>query len=41
VINCTEAQENQLHLNEQEGASISLLPLPYEIDPQVFERIKL
>ncbi|MFQ3303423.1 MAG: hypothetical protein ACI9MK_000353 [Oceanospirillaceae bacterium] len=37
----SEAQDNQLHLHEQEGTAISLLPLPYEIDPQVFERIRL
>lgn len=41
VINCTEAVEGQLHLHEQEDASITIMPLPYEIDPQVFERIKL
>jgi len=41
VINRTEAQEDQLHLHEQADATISLIPLPYEIDPQVFERIKL
>jgi folate-binding protein YgfZ len=41
VINRTEAMEDQLHLHEQEGTDITLSPLPYEIDPQVFERIKL
>tara|TARA_B110000211_G_scaffold118829_1_gene137630 strand:+ start:16855 stop:17811 length:957 start_codon:yes stop_codon:yes gene_type:complete len=41
VINRTEALEDQLHLHEHEDTVISLLPLPYEIDPQVFERIKL
>ncbi|MDC9720152.1 MAG: hypothetical protein PSN46_05405 [Gammaproteobacteria bacterium] len=41
VINRTEAEEDQLHLHEQEGATVRLLPLPYEIDPQVFERMKL
>ena len=41
VINISEVQDNQLHLHEQEGTAISLLPLPYEIDPQVFERIRL
>ena len=41
VINVSEAQDDQLHLHEQEGTAISLLPLPYEIDPQVFERIRL
>ncbi len=41
VVNRTEAQEDTLHLNEQDGAIINLIPLPYEIDPQVFERIKL
>jgi folate-binding protein YgfZ len=41
VINRTEAQEDQLHLHDQEEATISLSPLPYTIDPQVFERIQL
>ncbi|MFT5930413.1 MAG: folate-binding protein YgfZ [Oceanospirillaceae bacterium] len=41
VINRTEAQEDQLHLHEQDEATIALSPLPYEIDPQVFERITL
>ncbi|MDB4001994.1 hypothetical protein N9449_04735 [Oceanospirillaceae bacterium] len=41
VINRTEAQEDTLNLHEQDGAIINLVPLPYEIDPQVFERIKL
>ena len=41
VINHTEAQEDQLHLHEQEEATIALSPLPYTIDPQVFERITL
>ena len=41
VINRTEAQEEQLHLHEQDNTVIALSPLPYEIDPQVFERIKL
>jgi folate-binding protein YgfZ len=41
VINRTEAMEDQLHLHEQDGTDITLSPLPYEIDPQVFERIKL
>ncbi|WP_443636239.1 CAF17-like 4Fe-4S cluster assembly/insertion protein YgfZ [Candidatus Njordibacter sp. Uisw_058] len=41
VINRTEAQAEELHLHEQDKSIISLSPLPYEIDPQVFERIKL
>ena len=41
VINRTEAQEEPLHLHEQESAILVLSALPYEIDPQVFERIKL
>ena len=41
VINRTEAHEGELHLHEQDDTTISLSPLPYEIDPQVFERIKL
>jgi len=41
VINCSEALEDQLHLHEQEQANITIVPLPYDIDPQVFERIKL
>lgn len=41
VINRTEAEADQLHLHELEGDTITIMPLPYEIDPQVFERIKL
>ncbi|HCH33870.1 MAG TPA: hypothetical protein DE045_13085 [Oceanospirillaceae bacterium] len=41
VINRAEATEDQLHLHEQEDAAITITPLPYDIDPQVFERIKL
>ena len=41
VINRTEAMEDELHLHELDNTAISLSPLPYEIDPQVFERIKL
>jgi len=41
VINRTEAQEEPLHLNEHDNSAITLSVLPYEIDPQVFERIKL
>jgi hypothetical protein len=33
--------EDELHLHELDNTAISLSPLPYEIDPQVFERIKL
>jgi len=41
VINCNEAQEDQLHLQQDEDAGITMMPLPYEIDPQVFERVRL
>ena len=41
VINRTEALGGELHLHELDNTAISLSPLPYEIDPQVFERIKL
>ncbi len=41
VINTKEAQDNHLHISGIKDSHISLMPLPYEIDPQVFERIKL
>jgi len=38
VINKGEADANALHLERQDGPAIELLPLPYAIDPALFER---
>lgn len=38
VIGRSSAVENQLHLAEQDGPQVELLELPYQIDPELFER---
>ncbi|MEH6469873.1 MAG: folate-binding protein [Halopseudomonas sp.] len=38
IINKTAADNNDLHLHSAEGPTVSLLPLPYSIDPELFER---
>jgi len=38
VINKGEADQQQLHLETQDGPAVELLPLPYAIDPALFER---
>ena len=38
VISKSAADGNLLHLGTQEGPQIELLPLPYEINPELFER---
>ena len=38
VIGKTAADDNQLRLNSSDGPIIELLPLPYTIDPELFER---
>ncbi|WP_083704881.1 folate-binding protein YgfZ [Motiliproteus sp. MSK22-1] len=38
VISKSAAEGNLLHLDTQEGPQVELLPLPYNIDPELFER---
>lgn len=38
VINKGEADRGELRLEQQDGAPVRLLPLPYPIDPALFER---
>ena len=41
VINIREAENDTLCVGGIEGSSIEIDPLPYDIDPQVFERVTL
>jgi folate-binding protein YgfZ len=38
VINKSAADDNDLHLHSADGAAVNLLPLPYTIEPELFER---
>ncbi len=38
VIGQSSVEENQLHLAEQDGPAVELLELPYQIDPELFQR---
>ncbi len=38
VVNKSAADAGDLHLHRADGAAVTLLPLPYSIDPELFER---